>query len=108
MTIWMLVAGLGAFLIVSAELVARWWIRRHTPYRVWPPGMRLEVRQHPGLFPEVEPRVHLDINADGERGSEVNAREAGLFRILVVGGSSVECYALDQPTDLGRAGSSAS
>ena len=98
MTIWMLVAGLGALLIVSVELVARWWIRRHTPYRVWPPGMRLEVRQHPGLFPEVEPSVHLDINADGERGSEVNAREPGLFRILVVGGSSVECYALDQPT----------
>jgi hypothetical protein len=98
MTILMLVAGLGALLIVTVELVARWWIRRHTPYRVWPPGMRLEVRQHPGVFPEVEPSVHLDINADGERGSEVNAREAGLFRILVVGGSSVECYALDQPT----------
>jgi lysophospholipase L1-like esterase len=60
--------------------------------------MRLEVRQHPGIFPEVEPSVHLDVNADGERGSEVDAREAGLFRVLVVGGSSVECYALDQPT----------
>jgi len=98
MTIWMLLAGAGAVLIVTVELSARWWIRRHTRYRVWPPGMRLEVRQHPGLFPELEPRVHLDINADGERGSEVDAREEGLFRILVVGGSSVECYALDQPT----------
>ena len=98
MIIWMLVAGLGAGLMVTVELSARWWIRRHTRYCVWPPGMRLEVRQHPGLFPELEPRVHLDINADGERGSEVNAREDGLFRILVVGGSSVECYALDQPT----------
>ena len=98
MIIWMLVAGLGAGLLVTVELAARWWIRRYTRYRVWPPGMRLEVRQHPGLFPELEPRVRLDINADGERGSEVNAREDGLYRILVVGGSSVECYALDQPT----------
>jgi hypothetical protein len=98
MTIWMLVAGIGALLIVTVERVARWWIRRRTPYRVWPPGMRLEVRQHTGIFPEVEPSAHLDINADGERGSEVDAREAGLYRVLVVGGSSVECYALDQPT----------
>jgi len=38
------------------------------------------------------------MNADGERGGEVDAREPGLFRVLVVGGSAVECYALDQPT----------
>ncbi len=98
MTTIILVAALGAALLVTAELVSQWWIRRRTRYRVWPAGMRLEVRQHPGLFPEVEPIVHLDINADGERGSEVDGRADGLFRILVVGGSSVECYALDQPT----------
>ena len=95
-TVILLAALVGALL--TAELVARWWIRRGTRYCVWPPGMRLEVRQDPGLFPEVEPRVRFDVNADGERGSEVDASEDGLFRILVVGGSSVECYALDQAT----------
>jgi len=97
MTIWMIV-GFSAVLIITAELVSRWWIRRHTRYRVWTPGQRLEVRQHREICPEIEPSVHHDINADGERGGEVNAHEAGLFRVLVVGGSAVECYALDQPT----------
>src|SRR2546430_7607947 len=26
-----------------SELLARWWIRQRTRYRVWPPGLRLEV-----------------------------------------------------------------
>jgi hypothetical protein len=82
---------------VMAELAARWWIRRRTRYCVWSPGMRLEVRQDPALFPEVEPRVRFEINGAGERGAEVPADD-GLFRVLTVGGSSVECYALDQPT----------
>ena len=84
-------------LAVVAELAARVWIRRRTRSRVWSPGTRLEVRQDPGVFPEVEPRVRIDINSDGERGSEAGSGD-GLYRILVAGGSSVECYALDQPT----------
>ena len=94
----MLVAGGAAVNFIIAELGARWWIRWSTRYSVWTPGMRLEVRQHPDLFPEVEPRVRFEINADGERGDEAGEHEDGLFRILTVGGSSVECYALDQPT----------
>jgi len=80
------------------ELGSRWWIRRHTRYHVWPPGLRLEMRQVPDLFPQVEPCVRFEINADGERGSDVRHDEAGLFRILVAGGSAVECFCLDQPT----------
>jgi lysophospholipase L1-like esterase len=96
---WILVAALAGFiLLLTAELGSRWWMRRHTRYCVWPPGMRLEVRQDAEIFPEVESRVHLDINADGERGAEVRAHADGLFRILAAGGSTVECYALDQPT----------
>ena len=102
MTTWIAAAFVGAVLLaISAELIARWWIRRRTPYRVWPPGMRLEVRQHPDVFPEIEPRVRMNINSDGERGDEA-PRDAGgtggLFRILVAGGSAAECYALDQQT----------
>jgi lysophospholipase L1-like esterase len=85
-------------LALAAEGGARWWIRRRTRYYVWPPGLRLELRQDPEVFPEVEPRVRIDINADGERGGAVRRDEAGLFRVLVAGGSAVECLALDQPT----------
>jgi len=92
------VLAAGSALLVALELACRWWIRRRTRFYVWPPGMRLEIRQDPKVFPEVEPRVRFHINADGERGGEVRRDEDGLYRILVAGGSSVECFALDQAT----------
>jgi hypothetical protein len=97
----MLIIAVIALLVGVAllgELAARAWIRTRTRYRVWPPGMRLEVRQDPGVFPEVEPRVRIESNSDGERGGEVAADDPGVYRILVAGGSAAECYALDQPT----------
>lgn len=98
-TLWILAIALGGLIIgVLTELAVRWWLRRRTKYCVWTPGMRLEVRQDPGLFPELEPRVRFEVNADGERGAAAPADGPGVFRILAVGGSSVECYALDQPT----------
>ena len=94
-----LIAALAlVFLGIATELAARWWMRRRSRYAVWAPDTRVEIRQHPELFPELEPRVRFDVNADGERGNEAPADRDGLFRILAVGGSSVECYALDQPT----------
>ena len=97
MTLWLL-AGLAGLAFLAAEAGCRWWIRRRSRYYVWPPGQRIEVRQDPGVFPEVEARVHVDINADGERGGDVRGDEEGLYRILVAGGSAAECFALDQPT----------
>jgi len=94
---WILVIALGGVVLgLTAEAWARWWIRRRSRYCVWSPGMRLEVRQN--LFPGLEPRFRFEINADGERGSDVRGADDGMYRILVAGGSSVECYALDQPT----------
>ncbi|PYP11946.1 MAG: hypothetical protein DMD59_01370 [Gemmatimonadetes bacterium] len=90
--------AVGSALLVVAELGTRRWMRRRMRYAVWPPGLRLEVRQDPAVFPEMEPRVRFEVNADGERGGEVCRNEAGLYRILVAGGSSVECFALDQAT----------
>src|SRR5439155_24841264 len=90
--------AVGSALLVVAELGTRRWMRRRMRYAVWPPGLRLEVRQDPAVFPEMEPRVRFEVNADGERGGEVRRNEAGLYRILVAGGSSVECFALDQAT----------
>ena len=100
MNFWIVVvaACTAGVLFISVELFARAWFRRNTRYRVWPPGMRLEVRQHPDIFPEIEPRVRIDINADGERGDDIPRDEEGLYRVLVAGGSAAECYALDQPT----------
>jgi lysophospholipase L1-like esterase len=94
----LLVAAVAALLLIAAELGCRWWIRHRSRYHVWPPGTRLRVGQDLEVCPEMEPDVRFDINADGERGSEVRRNEPGLYRILVAGGSSVECLALDQPT----------
>lgn len=96
MTAVLAAVALVVVLGLIVELAAREWIRRRTRYAVWPPGMRVEVRQD--LFPELEPRFRFEVNADGERGGDARAHEDGLFRILTVGGSSVECFALDQPT----------
>jgi lysophospholipase L1-like esterase len=88
----------AAVALVVGELGSRWWMRRRSRYHVWPPGWRLELRQDPEVFPEVEPRVRFEINADGERGGDLPRDTAGLFRVLVAGGSAAECFALDQPT----------
>jgi len=84
--------------IATAELGARWWIRHRTRHHVWEPGLRWELHQVPELFPQVEPVVRFEINADGERGGPVRRDEPGLFRCLVAGGSAAECLALDQKT----------
>jgi lysophospholipase L1-like esterase len=84
-----------ALMAVAAELGTRWWIRRHTGYYVWPPGSRLELRSDGTVCSQLDTRVRFDVNADGERGGDVRADEDGLFRVLAAGGSSVECFALN-------------
>jgi hypothetical protein len=85
---------------VTAELVARWWIRRRTAYYVHPPGLRLLLHPHPDVFPQLEPSVRFEINAVGERGDDLPRLRAGetLYRVLVVGGSQPEGFFLDQDT----------
>ena len=92
------VLGVGIALLVVVELGCRWWIRQRSRYFVWPPGARFEIRMDPEVFPDLERLGRFDINADGERGGPIRGREDGLYRILVAGGSAVECFALDQPT----------
>lgn len=84
--------------LVAAELGARHFIRTRTGYYVWPPGHRLELYQDSAVFPDVEPRVRFFVNRDGERGRDVRRGAPGLFRVLLAGGSPVECLALDQDT----------
>ena len=97
MTAWAWAAGLAAVALLVAEVWCRWWLRQRSRYYVWPPGKRLEVRLDRDVFPDGERPVRFDVNADGERGGDVPEPD-GLYRILVVGGSAAECFALDQPT----------
>jgi lysophospholipase L1-like esterase len=96
MTFWFALAGVAVLVLGMVEGGCRWWIRRRSRYYVWPPRTRLEMRLDREVFPDLDPRVRVEINADGERGGEAPREEPGRYRILAAGGSSVECYALDQ------------
>jgi len=87
-----------AALAVATELGIRAWTRRFGAYHVWTPGLRLHLQPDPDVFPELEPLARVEINADGERGKPVPRRRGRLYRVLVAGGSPVECALLDQPT----------
>src|SRR6267378_2877957 len=94
---WAVVGAFAAVTFLSvAELGSRWWLRRRSRYYVWPPHARMDIRMDPDAFPELERRSRFYINADGERGGDVRTDEPGLYRILVAGGSAVECFGLDQ------------
>lgn len=83
-----------AFLV--AEWAARWWIRYRNEYYVFAPGSRIILNLDQTAMPGFPP-VHITVNGEGERGPELPARDASLYRILVAGGSAAECYFLDQP-----------
>jgi hypothetical protein len=97
--LWTSVALLIAAFIVL-EMCARWRIRVRRAYYVLPPGLRLRLHNDRETFPELEPVVRFEVNADGERGPEVPrvARGDRLYRVLVAGGSQPEGYFLDQDT----------
>src|SRR5262245_51076197 len=87
-----------ASLGIAVEYFSRWWLRHFGAYYVWAPGLRLHLYPDPAVFPSVEPLVRIEVNADGERGNALPGPAAGVYRILVAGGSPVECFLLDQPT----------
>jgi lysophospholipase L1-like esterase len=99
---WVFVAATAGLVLlpVSIELGARLWLRRRGRYYVFPPGLRLLLHPDPEVFPELEPVVRFEINAEGERGNEVPRCKRGerLYRVLVAGGSQPEGYLLDQAT----------
>lgn len=83
---------------VGVELGLRRWLRRWGGYYVWSPGVRLHLYVDREVLPELEPLARIEVNADGERGGAVPRTSGHLYRILVAGGSPVECALLDQPT----------
>lgn len=97
--LWILGAAAALLVLgVAAELGARLWLHLRGGYYVWPPGFRLHLHLDPEVFPELPPRARIEINADGERGGTVPKKGKRLYRVLVAGGSPVECALLDQPT----------
>jgi hypothetical protein len=82
----------GAVLGVITELVLRAVLRR-SGYYVWPRLFRRVMTPHIETFPQLEPLVAFNVNSDGERAAEF---VPGTSRVLVAGGSSVECALNDQ------------
>jgi lysophospholipase L1-like esterase len=81
--------------VCVAELAARAWIRMDNRYYVLPPRTRSEIILDSVTHPQLPPHVRFEVNSDGERGDEF-VPHPGTVRILVAGGSSTECYFLDQ------------
>ncbi len=94
----MLAIALVPVLYVTAELLARWWIRRRNDYYVLPPGLRLRLEVDAETFPQLERATRFDVNSQGERGDELPRSGDGLYRVLVAGGSQPEGFLLDQDT----------
>src|SRR5207248_5977187 len=69
---------------------------RRTDHTPSPPEMPLDPRADGAESSHRAPRVRFDVNADGERGRDVQPDQSGLFRVLAAGGSSVECLALTE------------
>ena len=93
------IAGIGvafALLGVGAELVARILLRR-SGYYVWQRHYRRLLHLEPGLFPQLEQDVTWEVNADGERGGPA-PQGPGVFRVLLLGGSTVESALCSQDT----------
>jgi hypothetical protein len=88
------VGGIAA-LVGSAEVLARRWVRRRVRHAVYQPHSHVIHRIDRATLPELTEQIELRVNADGERGEPLEEYR-NPFRILVAGGSSAECYLLDQ------------
>jgi hypothetical protein len=86
----------SAALFVVGELLARLLLPRFGRYYAWPPYAHVHMTTDREAVPELEPVVRIEINAEGERGGRVRRDWRDTYRVLVAGGSVVECWFLDQ------------
>lgn len=84
-------------LVLLAEIMARRWFRRQGNF-VRRPWDRLELTLDRTVLPSLETVARFEVNSDGERGDRLPTDREGLYRVLVAGGSAVECALLDQDT----------
>jgi lysophospholipase L1-like esterase len=96
-TTWIIVGVLAFGAVLLLEFAARWSIRRSRKYYVWTPRLRQRMELDTETHPQLDRVVNFEINSVGQRASEPPKRNTPAFRILVIGGSSAECYLLDQP-----------
>jgi len=85
-----------ACLLLSAEILARVWIRHDRRYFVRRPYYRYNFDMLPAASYLLNSPIRTVINSDGERGNEVPCSDGKLYRVLVAGGSFVECGVLTQ------------
>jgi hypothetical protein len=78
--------------LVAAEFLLRWALPGGDRFYVWPPGYKFSFRPDPKIYPGSSPQVNFTINSAGIRGDEF--RRDQTYRILVVGGSTAECFNL--------------
>ena len=90
--------GAAGAMLAASELAARAILRAGGAYYVWRPHDRTHMQPDRAALPSLEPLVHFEINAEGERGDELPSDRRGLYRVLVAGGSAAEGYMLDQPS----------
>lgn len=101
----MLFLGLGLVLIALAvagviiELMVRRWLRAGR-YFVRRPRAGIRFSPDQTLFAGIEKEIVFGVNEYGERGNPV-PKTGNLFRVLIAGGSSVECWFSDQSTNWG-------
>jgi lysophospholipase L1-like esterase len=89
------VIGLSVIVgLVLAEVVARLKFPPPTRHYVWPPDATLEFRPDRSVIAGVGDVARYAMNSWGVRGEEPTA--GGEPRILMIGGSAVECIYLDQ------------
>lgn len=94
-------AVLGALLalFVVAELFARVALRTRGGYYAFTPHQRQRFELDRDALPMMEPVVRWSVNSDGERADEYTP---GDTRVLLAGGSCVECYYLDQASTVSQ------
>lgn len=84
-------------IFVAAECAARVYVRRTGSF-VRSRWRRIRTKIDQQSLPMLEPQVEWNINELGERGDPLPADRDGLYRVLALGGSAVECALLDQGT----------
>jgi lysophospholipase L1-like esterase len=82
---------LAAFLF--GEIVLRLVLPSQDRYYAWPPNLKVTLEPNSEFLPGISGRTRLTTSSDGIRGDEITTNQ--MYRILAVGGSTTECFYLD-------------
>ena len=98
---WIWIPAVLAAGLLVAELVCRAMLRRGG-YYVWKPGARMRLQIDREALPRLSPEARFWINSAGERNlASPPPDDSDTFRVVVCGGSAVECYFLDDSESWG-------